>query len=273
MQASPRWGEVRCLGWENLERNFDDLSHAVAHTITVLDAPAEIIAQMAQLPSGWVVHPHQPPDSVSLRPVVETGSADVDMTPASSSEEDLAPGKMPPLILPPSPDLRVAIQIFAAEAENVGKFHVRLRRTQGSHWRFQAFYAEFRKAFSENLGLSDERQLSFYSPMQTKRTLEQANAAAPGWGRAGCASRDMGCASLGGALAMPSRAPEPSGRIGLPPSLQRPSIAGASAGGAGGAYPSIESLGMRRSGKAPRSMLAQAPTGARPQPPPEPPPV
>ena len=82
-----------------------------------------------------------------------------------------------------SPCLRVCIHVVrsdddasAENTENNPKHHVRLRRQQGGHWRMQAFYAAFRREMTQQLGLADEKQLSFYSPMTPKRTIDMTSA-------------------------------------------------------------------------------------------------
>jgi len=158
--ALGRGGAVRCLGWENLDRSLAQLGHAIAASLQSLGVPFSVVAHSHHQPSAFVATPAQP----SLEQPSEQ--------PSEQPTEQLSDAK---LINVSSSALRVCIYIESAEAENAGKHHVRLRRQQGSHWRLQAFYSAFRHEMSQELGLSDEKQLSLYSPMTPKRTFDAAN--------------------------------------------------------------------------------------------------
>lgn len=189
MQPEPSDASVRCLGWENLERSLEELSGAISHTLARLGVPHQVAALVRSLPCSFVATPPQPygtlPLEVEAQPAVGRQQPD-----AQAMAIDGPPDAQAMAVdgwMPQSPDLCVCIQVFAAEAENAGRHHVRVRRTQGGHWRFQAFYASFRREFSAQLGLADEKQLSFYSPMQPRRQLDVASMAPA----AGFASRDV----------------------------------------------------------------------------------
>lgn len=158
MEPSPWQGTVRTLGWENLPFSSAIVSSAVVATLDRLCVPYTAQTKIEDTVVSFILEPVQPLSSAS-----------------AVCEETLA------LSPPPSP-LRISIQIFAAESENAGKHHVRVRRTQGSHWRFQAFYTEFRRAFSAQLGLADEKVLSTFSPMLPKRVVENSPPTV-GWDR------------------------------------------------------------------------------------------
>merc|ERR1719247_2425870 len=88
---SPRSGSVRTLGWENLELSLDALSPGISNALQRLSVPTEVASWAGPMPTCFVVQPVKP-------------SAPVDTSDA--------------FMMPRSPDLRVCIQIFAAEAEN-----------------------------------------------------------------------------------------------------------------------------------------------------------
>ena len=153
MQCSPSNGAtVRCLGWENLDRPIGELTTSVESSLQQLGVPFRVISAGPEQ-SAFVATPVQ----LSL-----------DSLHAVRDDDD-------------DPELRVCIHIVAAEAENAGKHHIRLRRQKGDHWRFQSFYAAFRKEMSRSLGLTDERQLSLYSPMVTKRPRPVSNGPLSAW--------------------------------------------------------------------------------------------
>jgi len=161
-------GGVRCLGWENLDRGLAQLAHAIAASLQSLGVPFSVVAHSHHQPPAFVATPAQP----SLeQPSEQPTDQPSDQPSEQPSDDGLNDAWMPMS----SPALRVCIYIESAEAENAGKHHVRLRRQQGSHWRLQAFYSAFRHEMSQELGLSDEKQLSLYSPMTPKRTFDAAN--------------------------------------------------------------------------------------------------
>merc|ERR1719258_410759 len=113
--ASPASGgglRVRCLGWEHLEQPYHTLYAAVTSTLGCLSVPYDMAED-----GVFVAQPPQPTDD---------GEA------------------------PPSLELRVTIHISAADGAP-GKHHVSLRRTQGGHWRFRAFYTAFRSEFAPRI--------------------------------------------------------------------------------------------------------------------------
>ena len=160
MLCSPRGGSVRCLGWENLDRPLEHVSKAITFSLRAMGVPFDTVATTRELPSAFVATPAQPCSEPLQFPM------------------DMDDDVRDDLMMPASPALRVCIHIVEAEAvsqENVDKHHVRLRRTQGSHWRLQAFYKSFRSHMCQQLGLPDEKTLSLYSPMTPKRSLDVAN--------------------------------------------------------------------------------------------------
>jgi hypothetical protein len=169
MQSPAAGSSVRCLGWENLRMPLDILSSAVAQTLTMLDVPYSITMRITDHATAFIAQPQQP---MQQPPSLSTSLADISLGGTCSRLDGEPP-------LPPSPFLRVALQIFKAEAPD--SFHVRIRRLQGGHWRFLAFYQAFRSIYAQRLGLPDERQLSVHSPMQPKRDAESAPVL--GWGR------------------------------------------------------------------------------------------
>jgi len=146
----------RCLGWQNLTMSHDTIVSAVVSALQSLNVPFD---RDMLCHDGSIALILRPPETAS-----------------SSSEESMH-----------CSPLRITVHIFAADAENAGKQHVNVRRTQGSHWKFTAFYTAFRKEFSKELSLPDVTALSMFSPMQQKRGLENIGPAA-GWTRGGCSS-------------------------------------------------------------------------------------
>lgn len=279
MQSPSASSRVRCLGWENLDFTHLHLSTAIVQTLNEMSVPHETLTVVGETPSSWVCHPRQPDSALP-----DVSPAHLDELPplplqAASIASDYATPPPPPppaarhwddeieersmLSWPLSPDLRVAIQIFAAGAENAGKHHIRLRRTQGGHWRFHAFYAEFRRALCSKLGLSDERQLSLYSPMQPKRDIDHANTTpAAGWQREPTAF----CSPLASPPPPPSHSPGVGVGVSSVASLHSLvrgtsllSMGGGPASGTASPRHGSPTL-MRRAAKVPRTLLAaQAP--------------
>ena len=153
-RPSPSLGcAVRCLGWEDLDTPFHLLHTSVSATLEALGVPftRPEAALPPPGPAVFVAQPHQP---------------------LLDDHDDCA-------------ELRVTIQVLPSE-QQPGKNSVTLRRTQGGHWRFRAFYAAFRLEFAKRIGMPSVTQLSAYSPMLPKRA---APPAAPlpcvGWGLSG----------------------------------------------------------------------------------------
>ena len=138
---------IRCLGWENLDTPFEKLSSSVVATLNVMSVPFSSAETMTQGPSVFVAQPPQPE-------VCEAGGG----------------------------ELRVTIQVVPSE-QQPGKSSVMLRRTQGGHWRFRAFYTAFRLEFAGRVGMPNVKQLSAYSPMLPKRVAPPLQALSA----AGCA--------------------------------------------------------------------------------------
>ena len=173
MQSATSTAVVRCLGWENMELPLEDLAYSIARTLDDLAVPFSVGVHVDQcgnqVPAMFTASPEQPPSSVLavLPPEWHEQAADAPL----ASLEDRS-GIY-------SPRLNVSIGIFKADLENEGQFHVRVRRMQGGHWRFQAFYKTFRQRLSVQLGLMDEKALSVFSPMGRKRKLVSSQPAWP----------------------------------------------------------------------------------------------
>lgn len=155
---------VRCLGWDNLELPLHVLSPAVVETLNQMGVPYETTAWVAaaapsafgSLGYSFVALPQQP-DVVST-------TFDVNGKPQDQER------------------LQVTVTIFAAEPSSTTRHHVNIRRTEGEHWRFQAFYTTFRREFCRRCGFDDEQALSRCSPLRTRDTPVPCDAApADGW--------------------------------------------------------------------------------------------
>ena len=105
--------------------------------------------------------------------------------------------------------LVVSIQLFRESASSP-RHDVQVRRVQGTSWRFQAFYADFRRAISHELGLL-ETQLSIFSPMTQKRTIAPAAMRPATYWEAAASSGRGGRPTTAGAasLSAPSLASQP----------------------------------------------------------------
>ena len=178
MQPSPLAGHVKALGWQKLECPLHAIQQAITSALLHLGMPFVSTVVAGVEDCSFVVLPPQPPRAAPTTEEVVWQCFD---------DDPMKDGDMLQMA-PPSPDLRVSILIFVAspspEAQEKQKHDVRIRRTQGGQWRFQAFYAAFRKEFASRLGMPDERQLSLHSPLQHKRMAEQP-APCNGWARQG----------------------------------------------------------------------------------------
>ena len=180
MESTPWTSAVRSLGWENLDSSFEQVSAVVCNALAVLGLPHSVTRHIDRVACEFIIEPIAP----LWQPFEGTSCAEtVPLEPLRSVESD-------------SPDaLRIRVQIFAAEEANCGKHHLRIRRLQGSHWRYQAFYCAFRSEFSRGLGLPDERMLAAFSPLAMARTC-----AAPAMAGAALCN---GCPAAAPAIASP----------------------------------------------------------------------
>jgi len=160
MQPSPLAGHVKALGWQKLECPLHAIQQAITSALLHLGMPFVSTVVAGVEDCSFVVLPPQPSRAAPTTEEVVWQCFD---------DDPMKDGDMLQMA-PPSPDLRVSILIFVAspspEGQEKQKHDVRIRRTQGGQWRFQAFYAAFRKEFASRLGMPDERQLSLHSPLQ-----------------------------------------------------------------------------------------------------------
>lgn len=155
---------VRALGWENLERPLSELSIAITQTLEVLGVPYSVAEHSGNFGCAFVVQPPQP----TVPPELDGMLGDMQI-------DGMLDGQ-------PSPRLKACIHIFAAEAGSTMRHHVSMRRQSGRWVRWKAFYAAFRREFSLRIGFTDDKQLSMYSPLVTKREAPTRSPAA-GWKR------------------------------------------------------------------------------------------
>mmetsp|Transcript_14025 Transcript_14025/g.36232 ORF Transcript_14025/g.36232 Transcript_14025/m.36232 type:complete len:154 (+) Transcript_14025:188-649(+) len=67
------------------------------------------------------------------------------------------------------------------ESGKIGSRHdVLVRRLQGTSWRFQSFYADFRESMCIHLGIM-QSQLSLFSPIATRRALSPSQMRRCSW--------------------------------------------------------------------------------------------
>jgi hypothetical protein len=142
LQSSANAGRlVRSLGWENIEgMSLSMLSVAIMRSLDAIHAPHTVVAHTDELPCTFVVEPQ-------------------------TSEEDAPPPDLNSSSTEPYPNVKAIVHLFSVERGPRTTHTIRVRRTQGYTFGFQAFYSAFRKELSLRLGLHDERELSRYSPM------------------------------------------------------------------------------------------------------------